>query len=92
MDLSRGVERARILAAEGMARAANSLRGSATAPDTSAYRLAEGLDRSANYLRQTDLAGMQRDAIGLVRKYPIQAIGAAFVVGLVIGQRLSRED
>lgn len=89
--LMRGIARARILAAEGLARAAANLRGSSTGTDTTARRFADNLDRGATYLRQTDLSGMQRDAIELVRQYPLQALGAAFVVGLAIGQRLSRD-
>ncbi len=90
-DLMRGMERARILAAEGLTRAANTLRGSSTGTDTTARRFADSLDRSAGYLRQTDLPGMQRDAVELVRRYPVHALGVAFVVGLLVGQRLRRD-
>ncbi|HOG45026.1 MAG TPA: hypothetical protein PLJ35_18585 [Anaerolineae bacterium] len=90
-NLYRGAERARILAAEGLARAAGGLRGSSTGSDTTAHRFADSLDRSADYLRRTELSGMQRDAAGLVQQYPLQALGLAFVVGLLVGQRLSRD-
>jgi ElaB/YqjD/DUF883 family membrane-anchored ribosome-binding protein len=90
-DLLRGLERARILASEGLARGAATLRGSSSGADTTASRLAETLDRSATYLRQTDLSGMQRDAVALVRQYPYHALGAAFVAGVLIGQRLRRD-
>ena len=88
--LRRRAERARILAADGLSRAANTLRGSAVEPNSTARHFAENLERGAVYLRDTDLAGMQRDAEQLVRRYPGQALGAAFVVGLLLGRRLPR--
>jgi len=90
-NLLRAMDRARVLAAEALARAAGNLRGTSTGTDTAARRFADSLDRSATYLRQTDLGSMQHDAIELVRQYPLQALGAAFVAGVLIGQRLSRD-
>lgn len=90
-SLLRGIERARILAAEALARSAASLRGPTTAADSTARRFADNLDRGATYLRQTDLRGMQRDAVDLVRRHPLQALGLAFLAGMLVGQRLSRD-
>ncbi len=88
--LYQGAERARALAAEGLTRAANTLRGSSPGTDTAARRFAEDLERGASYLRQTDLEGMQRDVAQLVRRYPGQALGVAFVAGLLLGQGMRR--
>ncbi len=90
-SLLRSIERARILAAEALARSAASLRGPTTTADSTARRFADSLDRSATYLRQTDLRGMQRDALDLVRQHPLQALGMAFIVGVLVGQRFSRD-
>jgi len=89
-DLERGVERLRTMTAAGLSWAANTLRTSSTSPDATARRLADNLERSATYLRETDLAGMQRDLGTLVRQYPVQAMGAAFAVGWVLGRRFGR--
>ncbi len=91
LQICRGAERARLLAAEGLSRAAQTLRGSSSEPESTARRFANSLEESATYLRHTDIGGMQRDAVGLVKRYPIQALGAAFVVGMLVGQRFSRD-
>ena len=88
--LRRSLERVRILTAEALSRAAANLRTPSTTPNAPARRFADSLDRSATYLRQTDVAGMQRDAIELVRQHPLQALGLAFAAGLFIGRRLKR--
>lgn len=88
--LSQGIDRARVLAAEGLSRAANTLRGSSPDGDTTARRFAENLERGASYLRQTDVNGIERDVAGLVQRYPLQTLGAALVVGIVLGQRIGR--
>jgi ElaB/YqjD/DUF883 family membrane-anchored ribosome-binding protein len=90
-NLRRGLERARILAAEALSRAAANLRAPSTGVDTPARRFADSLERSATYLRQTNLAGMQRDTVELVRRHPLQALGIAFAFGLFVGQRLGRD-
>jgi len=86
----RAAARARMLAAEGLSRAADTLRGSSTGADTTARRFANSLEQGAGYLRQKDFCNMQRDLVGVVKQYPAQALGVAFVVGLLVGQRLSR--
>lgn len=89
-QLRRGGERARVLTAEGLSRAASTMRGASTAEDAPARRFAESMERSATYLRHTDLTGMGSDAVTLVKRYPAQALGVAFVVGVLVGQRYSR--
>jgi hypothetical protein len=88
--LYRGAERGRVLTAEALSRAANTLRASSTDADPTARRFADNLERGATYLRQTDLEGMRHDLVGLVRQYPGQAVGAAFLVGYLLGQRRRR--
>lgn len=85
----RALERGRTFAAAGLSKAADTLRSSSNG-NASARRFAESLEQGASYLRRTDLSGMQRDMADLVKQYPFQALGAAFVVGLVLGRRLSR--
>ena len=89
-QLYRTAERARVLAAEGLSRAANTLRASSTETDTTARRFADSLEQGATYLRETDVEGMRRNLVGLVRQYPGQALGAAFVAGFLVGRRLGR--
>ncbi len=80
----------RMLAARGLSWAANTLRGSSPAADTTARRFADNLEQGATYLRQTDLSGMQRDLHRVISEHPVQALGAAFVVGLLVGRRIRR--
>jgi len=89
-ELGRGAERARLVVADGLSRAANTLRSSATEADSTARRFAESLQQGASYLRQKDLGSMRRDLEGLIKQYPAQALGAAFAVGLVLGRRIWR--
>lgn len=88
--LSQGIDRARVIAAEGLSRAANTLRGSSPDGDTAARRFAENLERSAAYLRQTDMNGIQRDMAETIRRYPLQAVGVALVTGWLLGLRMGR--
>ncbi len=80
----------RRLAAQGLSWAANALRGSSPGSDTTARRFADNLEQGATYLRQTDLSGMHRDLRKVIGEHPVQALGAAFVVGLLVGRRISR--
>ncbi len=89
-SLYRGAERARVLAAEILMRAAGTLRSSSTEQNVRARQLADNLEQGATYLRQRDVAGMQRDLGGLIIEYPAQALGAAFLVGFLAGRRLGR--
>ena len=88
--LYRGAERARVLAAEGLTWAAGNLRGSSAESSSTARRFADDLERSATYLRQRDMAGMQHDLGDLIKQYPTQSLGAAFVVGWLLGRQLVR--
>jgi hypothetical protein len=51
-----------------------------------AYQAAAGLERGAEYLRETDLDGMRGDLEDLIRRYPAQSL----VAGLAIGFLLAR--
>ena len=90
VTLLRGAEQARVLVAEGLSRVASALRSSAPATDTPARRFAENLERGASYLRQTDVHTMQRDLAGVVKQHPVQALGVAFVAGLLVGRRFGQ--
>ncbi len=89
-EMGRGLERVRLAVADGLSRVANTLRGSTTEADSTARRFADSLQQGASYLRQKDLGSMRRDLEGLIKQYPAQALGAAFVVGLVLGRRMRR--
>lgn len=53
-------------------------------------RVADSLDTSADYLAQHGLSDIQSDVTDLVRKYPVQALGAGLVLGFLVGATLSR--
>lgn len=53
-------------------------------------KVADTLDTSADYLAQHGLSDIQADVTDLVRKYPVQALGAGLLLGFMLGATLSR--
>jgi ElaB/YqjD/DUF883 family membrane-anchored ribosome-binding protein len=51
-----------------------------------AYQAAGGLERGAQYLRQTDVGEMQGDLENLIRRHPTQSL----MIGLAIGFLVAR--
>lgn len=79
-------------AAEHINRYSSALRDSAKRvedqdPNIAYYanRAAEGIERVADYVRNTDLEGLQRDAEDFARRRPALFFGGLFVAGLVLG-------
>lgn len=79
-------------AAEHINRYSSALRDSAKRvedqdPNIAYYanRAAEGIERVAEYVRNTDFQGLQRDAEDLARRRPALFMGGLFVAGLVLG-------
>ena len=89
-EVGRSLQRMRMLAADGLSRAASSLRASGNGHDRTAQRFAESLDEGAAYLRRSELADIRRDLSALVHRYPAQTIGAAFIAGWFRGGAFRR--
>ena len=75
-----------MLAAEpGQRERADSIPGGQQTTDL-AYQAAGGLERGADYLRQTDVDEMRGDLEGLIRRYPTQSIAVGLAVGFLIAR------
>jgi hypothetical protein len=64
---------------------ATAIPGGETTTDL-AYQAARGLERGADYLRDTDVEAMRGDLEDLIRRYPTQSL----IVGLAAGFLLAR--
>lgn len=82
----------RLQLAGGMSRASEYLATQGPSRDATAppNRMAESLDRAANYLRSTPVEQMSEDAADVVRQHPLESIGAALVAGALVGAALKR--
>ncbi len=53
-------------------------------------KVADGLDTSAEYLTEHGLSDIKTDVTNLIRKYPVQSLGAGFLLGFLLGAALAR--
>jgi hypothetical protein len=79
-------------AAQHIGRYGSALRDSARSveqedPNVAYYanRAAEGIEKIADYVRSTDIAGLQRDAEDVARRHPTLFMGGMLLAGIVIG-------
>jgi hypothetical protein len=79
-------------AAQHIGRYGSALRDSARSveqedPNVAYYanRAAEGIEKVADYVRSTDLAGLQRDAEDIARRHPALFMGGMLLAGIVVG-------
>jgi hypothetical protein len=92
-------------AADHIGRYSSALRDSARSveeedPNVAYYAnmAAERIERIADYVRSTDLAGLQHDAEDIARRHPALFMGGMFLAGIVLGglvktsARIMRED
>jgi len=57
-----------------------------------ADKLAKGLEKTANYLSSRDIEQMGGDATETIRRNPWRTLSIIFVIGLLVGLFLRRED
>jgi len=90
------VDRQRENVSSGLERAASTLHEKATnipggpRAVTAAHRLADGMETTASYLREHDLADMRDDFISLCKQHPVQALVSAVAVGFLLGRSVRR--
>jgi hypothetical protein len=79
-------------AAQHIGRYSSALRDSARSveqedPNVAYYanRAAEGIEKIADYVRSTDLAGIRRDAEDIARRHPALFMGGMLLAGIVVG-------
>ena len=90
--LSDKLDEQRTNAADGLGRVAStihekadSIPGGATVADFT-HSIADGMESTANYLREHDFSDMSKDVMSICRKYPIQSMVAALAVGFLVGR------
>ena len=77
----------RTSAAEGLNRAASTIRDSGGSQVRNLTDgLANGMESTATYLRDHDFNQMGKDVMNLCRRYPTQSVVAALAVGFLIGR------
>jgi ElaB/YqjD/DUF883 family membrane-anchored ribosome-binding protein len=85
-------DQAREKTAEGVESAAGTLReqveGKGGIQEAAGTRLADGMERTATYLREHDTQTMMEDIERYVREHPTQAILGAVAAGFIIGRIL----
>ena len=55
-----------------------------------AHRVADGMEATASYLRNHDLADMRDDVMNVCRRHPVQALVSAVAVGFLLGRTVKR--
>jgi len=55
-------------------------------PTELAYQAADTIERSAEYLRQTDVVGMRGDLEDLIRRYPAQSLAVGVALGFLVAR------
>ena len=84
------VEEARERSAERVLTAAGTVRekvaGAGGVPETAGIRIADGMEKTATYMRQNDTGTILHDAVQYVREHPKRSIVAAVVVGFILGR------
>lgn len=87
-----GAEKAREGAAEGMETAAEKIRERTADSDgiqgKAGVKLAEGMKKTAGYLREHDTPEIMGDVERYVRDHPTQSVLAAVALGFVLGRMM----
>jgi ElaB/YqjD/DUF883 family membrane-anchored ribosome-binding protein len=85
-------DQAKDKAAEGMDSAAEMVREKLGAKSgvtgTAGTKLAEGMEKTAGYLKEHDTQDMMNDLDTFVREHPTQALIGAVAIGFVLGRML----
>src|SRR5262249_32164744 len=85
-------------AAAGLERAASTVHEKASSMPggpravNAAHRGADGMQTTADYLRQHNFADMRDDLIKVCRRYPAQALLSAAAIGFLLGAAIRRRD
>ncbi len=92
----RRADEARQSTASGLERAASWTHESASrlpggeTTQRAAHAVADGMNRSASYLREHSFGDMASDVEGYVRKHPGPSLAVAAAIGFLVGQSLRR--
>lgn len=88
--LNETVDRQRANAAKGLDRAALSLHDGVGSAAKAGHGLADGMTSTASYIRSHSFGEMGTDAMGVCRRYPVQAMISAAFLGFIVGRAIRR--
>ena len=94
--VSEKLDEQRESAAEGLGRAASTLHQRADSVPGGpkvvnlTHSIADGMESTANYLREHDFSSMGEDLLAICRKYPTQSVMAALAAGFLLGRSARR--
>ena len=57
-----------------------------------AHSAAQGIQATADYVRQTDVKGMANDVVDIVKRYPGPSLAAAAILGFLVARGLNNND
>jgi len=94
--VSERLDQQRENAAEGLGRVASTLHEKAGSVPGGpklvnfTHNIADGMESTATYLREHDIAKMGEDVMNVCRKYPTQSLAAALAIGFLLGRSARR--
>jgi hypothetical protein len=88
--LSQSADRQRENAAKGLHRAASSLHDGIGSAAKAGHGLADGMTSTASYIESHNFGEMGTDVMGVCRRYPVQAMISAAVLGFIVGRAIRR--
>ena len=71
---------------------ASALHQTADQVGTAGHVAGDKVQDTADYLRQTDVKGMLNDIQNVVKRYPVQSLAAAAVLGFLLARGWGRSD
>ena len=84
------LEHSRESTAKALHKTANSLETGADQFSDFGHLAAEKLHATADYVRETDIESIGQDLQGMVKRYPVQSLVAAAVLGFLVARGLRR--
>jgi ElaB/YqjD/DUF883 family membrane-anchored ribosome-binding protein len=84
------LEHSRESTAKALHKTATSLESGADQFSDLGHLAAEKLHATADYVRETDLESIGQDLQGMIKRYPVQSLAAAAVLGFLIARGLRR--
>ena len=88
--LSETADRQRENAAKGLHRVAASLHDGVGSAAKAGHGLADGMTSTASYIRSHSFGEMGTDAMDVCRRYPVQSMISAAVLGFIVGRAIRR--
>jgi hypothetical protein len=78
--------------ADALQQTASSLHSGGEKISGVAHSAADGIQATADYVRETDVKGMANDVMGLVRRHPGASLATAAFLGFMLARSLSNNE